>query len=221
MRNAVDNGQKRSLPSGSFQLSQGSPKETRIQILRRLHASVLSHLVVSLCDPMDCSLPASSVLGILQAENTGVSCYFLLWGSSWPRDWACVSCFGKWILYQSYLGSPIEKVMQQIKQGAWKKADVCGWKVLLLYAQRLQCKGKHLVWSVNGEREPVLWTSRGGQRQRACQVAVVGSSLGCSGFRLSAIELNRTPWGEPEAPSHGGVRGGWAQATGEDQSSGK
>ena len=69
MRNAEDTGQRRSLPSGSFQLSQGSQKnKTRIQILRRLHACVLSHSVMSLCDTMDCSLPGSPVLGILQAE---------------------------------------------------------------------------------------------------------------------------------------------------------
>ena len=30
--------------------------------------SVLSHSVVSLCDPMDCSPPGSSVRGILQAR---------------------------------------------------------------------------------------------------------------------------------------------------------
>ena len=52
----------------------------------------------TLCDPMDCSLPGSSVHGILQArilewvvisfsnKNTGVGCYFLLQGSSQPRD---------------------------------------------------------------------------------------------------------------------------------------
>ena len=29
-------------------------------------------------DPMDCSLPASSVLGISPGRNTGVGCHFLL-----------------------------------------------------------------------------------------------------------------------------------------------
>ena len=45
-----------------------------------------------LCDPMDCSLPGSSVCGIFQAR-------ILEWGaisfsrrSSWPRDWTRVSC---------------------------------------------------------------------------------------------------------------------------------
>ena len=33
----------------------------------------------TLCDPVDCSPPGSSVHGILQAKNTGVGCHFLHW----------------------------------------------------------------------------------------------------------------------------------------------
>ena len=36
---------------------------------------------LTLCDPMDCSLPGSSVHGILQARITGVSCPSLLQGN--------------------------------------------------------------------------------------------------------------------------------------------
>jgi hypothetical protein len=57
---------------------------------------VLSH-VVTLCGPMDCCLAGSSVPGILRQE------YWLTLpssrGSSWPRDWTRVSCFGRQILY--------------------------------------------------------------------------------------------------------------------------
>ena len=55
----------------------------------------------TLCDPMDCSLPGSSVHGILQAR-------ILQWvvmpssrGTSQPRDQthiSYVSCFGRWAL---------------------------------------------------------------------------------------------------------------------------
>ena len=34
----------------------------------------------TLCDPMDCSPPGSSVHGILPGKNTGVGCHFLLQG---------------------------------------------------------------------------------------------------------------------------------------------
>ena len=57
---------------------------------------------LTLCNPMVCSLPDSSVHGILQAR-------ILEWVarpssrvSSWPRDWnpiSYVSCVGGWVLY--------------------------------------------------------------------------------------------------------------------------
>ena len=48
--------------------------------------------VISLCDPMDCSPPGSSIHGILKArilEWVAMSCCR---GSSQPRDWTQVSC---------------------------------------------------------------------------------------------------------------------------------
>ena len=33
---------------------------------------------LTLCDPMDCSLPGSSIHGIFPGKNTGVGCHFLL-----------------------------------------------------------------------------------------------------------------------------------------------
>ena len=41
---------------------------------------VRAQLCPTLCDPMDYSLPGSSVHGIFQARNTGVGCRFLLQG---------------------------------------------------------------------------------------------------------------------------------------------
>ena len=48
-------------------------------------------LCPTLCGPMDCSLPGSSVLGILQASILEwVSMPSSKW-SSWPRDWTYIS----------------------------------------------------------------------------------------------------------------------------------
>ena len=44
------------------------------------------------CDPVDCSLPGSSVCGILQARILEWVAIPFSRGSSWPRDWTWVSC---------------------------------------------------------------------------------------------------------------------------------
>ena len=70
---------------------------------------------LTLCNAMDCSLPGSSVHGILQAG-------ILEWvvmpssrGSSRPRGWthvSSISCTGWWVLYRHHhLGSTIYKHM--------------------------------------------------------------------------------------------------------------
>ena len=45
-----------------------------------------------LCDPMDYSLPGSSVIGILQARILEWVAIPSSRGSSWPREWTRVSC---------------------------------------------------------------------------------------------------------------------------------
>ena len=46
----------------------------------------------TLCDPMDCSLPGSSLHGILQARVQEWVAISFSRGSSWPRDRTWVSC---------------------------------------------------------------------------------------------------------------------------------
>ena len=59
------------------------------------HGCVCAQLLQScltLCDPMDCSLPRSSLHGILQARILEWIVMLSSRGSSWPRDWTPVSC---------------------------------------------------------------------------------------------------------------------------------
>ena len=62
-------------------------------------------LVAKLCptfsNPMDCSLPGSSVHGISQTRilERVANSYFRV--SSPSRDQTCISCIGRWILYHS------------------------------------------------------------------------------------------------------------------------
>ena len=57
---------------------------------------------LAFCDPMGCSLPGSSVHGILQARIPEWVAISFFRGSSPPRDRTCVSCIyciGRWVLY--------------------------------------------------------------------------------------------------------------------------
>ena len=54
---------------------------------------------LTLCDPMDCSPPGSSVLGIFQARILELIAISSSRGSSRLRDRICVSCIGRQILY--------------------------------------------------------------------------------------------------------------------------
>ena len=61
-----------------------------------VHAKSLQSCL-TLCNPMDCSLPGSSVHGILQARILEWVAMPSSRGSSWPRDWTHISlCFLHW-----------------------------------------------------------------------------------------------------------------------------
>ena len=55
-------------------------------------SEVASVLLLTLCHPMDCSLPGSPVNGILQARILEWVAISFSRGSSWYRDWTPISC---------------------------------------------------------------------------------------------------------------------------------
>ena len=78
-----------------FQILSTNPPKTSGYICIYMHARSLQSCL-TLCDPIDCSLPGSSVYGILQAR-------ILEWvdmpssrGSSWPRDRTHISGLPHW-----------------------------------------------------------------------------------------------------------------------------
>ena len=83
-----------------------SPKLNGILFQGKAHSfkiCMLSHFshVLTLCDPMDCRLPGSSVHGILQARILEWVALPSSRGSSWPRDRthiSYVSCIGRQVL---------------------------------------------------------------------------------------------------------------------------
>ena len=64
---------------------------TKPQVSLCLHAKSLQSCPI-LCDPMDCSLPGSSVHGILQTRILEWVAMPSSRGSSWPRDQTRISC---------------------------------------------------------------------------------------------------------------------------------
>ena len=68
------------------------------------------HSCPTLCNPMDCSTPRSSAPGSLQARIAKWVAIPYSRGSSWPRDWTCMSCnscTAGGFLHLSHGGKPI------------------------------------------------------------------------------------------------------------------
>ena len=80
-------------------------------ILNQCHLSkwkaevLVAQLCPTVCDPMDCSPPGSTVHGILQARILERIAMPSSRGSSGPRDWtwiSWISCIGRWVLFQQH-----------------------------------------------------------------------------------------------------------------------
>ena len=101
-----------------------SPSPPVFNLSQRQRCAVLrlvTQLCLTLCDPMDCSPPGSSVHGDSPGKNTGVCCHALLQGifpiqGSNPGLWHC-----RRILYcLSHQGSPEKKARNVYR-------NICIW----------------------------------------------------------------------------------------------
>ena len=79
---------------------------TKFSSQDELCVCVLTQSCLTLCDPMACSLPGSSVHGISQARKLEWAAKLSSRGSSWPRDQTCVSCIGRQIFTTASPGKP-------------------------------------------------------------------------------------------------------------------
>ena len=72
----------------------------------------LAQLCLTLCDPLDCSLPGSSVHGSFQVRILEWVATSSCKGSSQPKDRTCTSCLVRQIFFLplSHLGSPIATI---------------------------------------------------------------------------------------------------------------
>ena len=80
------------LPSKSWRLRKADVLfQLKPKGLRTSKWSEVAQSCPTLCNPMDCSLPGSSVHGIFQARVLEWVAIAFSRGSSWPRDWTRVS----------------------------------------------------------------------------------------------------------------------------------
>ena len=73
---------------------------------------LITQLCLTVCYPMDCSPPGSSVHGIFQTQNTGVGCHTLLQGN-FPTQGSNLSLlhFREILYHLNHQGSPKENTI--------------------------------------------------------------------------------------------------------------
>ena len=83
----------------------------------------------TLCNPMDCSLPGSSLHGILQGRILEWVAIAFSRGSSWSRDWTHVCCDSWWILsLLSHQGMPASTKTEISRARDSRKGTLMGGK---------------------------------------------------------------------------------------------
>ena len=76
----------------------------------------VTHLCLTLLDPMDCSSPGSSIHGILQARTLEWVAYHFSRGSSWPRIQTGVSCIAGRFFTNWAIREALAKALIKTKQ---------------------------------------------------------------------------------------------------------
>ena len=110
---------------------------------------------VWLCDPTDCSLPGSTVHGILQARILEWVAISFSRRSSWPRDWTWVSrivgrCFTIWATREvpGYLVVKATKFIPDYTGNFWFFGFSCNCRISLCRLSHIfSWTGPHLLFS--------------------------------------------------------------------------
>ena len=124
----------------------------------------------TLCNPMDCTPPGSSVHGIFQARILERAATSSSRGSSWPRDWTWVSCgsctavgfFTHWAIEKTPIREKGQSTMSQkliqilpssvaVQRSLWK------WECYPEISEGVTCltKPRLVVWGANGLNQPL------------------------------------------------------------------
>ena len=88
-------------------------------------ANEVAQSCLTLCDPMDCSLPGFSVHGIFQARVLGWVVISFSRGSSQPRNQTWVSCIVDGCFYPlSHQGSPSSVLGPRLSTDEWNRPTI-------------------------------------------------------------------------------------------------
>ena len=94
-----------------------------------MYACSVTESCLTLCNPMDCSPPGSSVHGTFQARVLEWVAISFSRGSSQTRDWTCVSCtagglFTCWVIREALQTKIIQfKTKPKVLIQGWEKED--------------------------------------------------------------------------------------------------
>ena len=117
------------------------------------------------CDPMDCIPPGSSVHGILQARILEWFAISYSRGCSQPRDWTCIFCIGRQILYHWATWEALFR-----GRGALKKQILVNRNFITV------TQDKVLLWPARWLVSSILaWTNWAGEAH--CQILRLGPSF--------------------------------------------
>ena len=82
-----------------------------------VYVHLVTQLCLTICNPMDCSPPGSSVHGDSPGKNPGVGCHALLQ----TRDQTCVPCNGSTLLTTGQLENSLKIIRIHSKSPQWSK----------------------------------------------------------------------------------------------------
>ena len=113
--------------------------------------ALVIQLCLTLCDPMDCSLPGSFVHGILQARLLKWVAISFTRVSSRPRDWTWVSHIVGRLFY-----TPI-KVKKKKSCPQKQKQYVSGSKIIIFVEPRIESSDVQYPFNPNVSSLPFIW----------------------------------------------------------------
>ena len=106
-----------------------NPKERQCQRMLKVRWGEVAQSCLTLCDPMDRSLPVSSLHGIPLARVLEWAAISFSRGSSQPRDWTWVSCtaggfFTTWATREAWVELWVAFFFSSLLQG---RQDLSSW----------------------------------------------------------------------------------------------